>query len=480
MVTLLIFSALLLGVLVYLATANKSPAGFREIVASGKERRRFFENTLPAEGLQTWSEWRIRGIVRRYVTSQGQTREFWQLIHLGERAIPALVRVLRNERNYRRPAPRPGGLFNRSPVERAIEILSRFHLPDLTPYYRKMASSPDYHLRYSAAVQLGHYPTPETLPLLAELFADSEEHVTHGVLIGFHHAIREQTMPPRVKAAVRDLLVSALRRDLGFMLSDSCPAALLLAMGDPEALPPLLSSEVLSAQNPQAALILECLAKNKVSIPRERLDALLLSLQNKPDEQLDEALIKAFASSGHPDAETRILASLAAKPDAAATDDERKRLDRRQEAAAEALCILRGIPDPVGLACSKCDGENRSLPLPLTHIVLVSEVDAEICNGGFDQYFFNCSGDQADKAVHALRAVGATGKAEILRQAMSLFGPRGPSKIREQRHLERERFSAPQAQEMAALDNAWYEDGENVRLLLHLYASSHRRAFDVG
>ena len=38
---------------------------------------------------------------------------------------------------------------------------------------------------------------------------------------------------------------------------------------------------------------------------------------------------------------------------------------------------------------------------------LVDELEAEINNGGFDQYFFNSAGDKAAEAINALEAIGA-------------------------------------------------------------------------
>lgn len=184
-----------------------------------------------------------------------------------------------------------------------------------------------------------------------------------------------------------------------------------------------------------------------------------------------------MASIGHPEAESLILKTLALESGPSTSDDEKKRLEWKKEAAAEALCMLRGIPQPVDLAYEKCENRNRIPPISLMNIVLVSDIDAEVNNGGFDQYFFNNSGDQADKAIHALQAIGATGKAQILRKSLALFGPQGPSKNREERHHQREKMLPSDADKLRELDRFWYDDKENIRLLLYLYASVNRAAF---
>jgi hypothetical protein len=52
---------------------------------------------------------------------------------------------------------------------------------------------------------------------------------------------------------------------------------------------------------------------------------------------------------------------------------------------------------------------------------LVEELEAEINNGGFDQYFFNTSGGNASAAIEALRAIGANTTASILERAVQMF-----------------------------------------------------------
>jgi len=48
-------------------------------------------------------------------------------------------------------------------------------------------------------------------------------------------------------------------------------------------------------------------------------------------------------------------------------------------------------------------------------------LEREINNGGFNQFFFNSSGDFAHETVNSLTVVGANKTAEILKQAISQF-----------------------------------------------------------
>jgi hypothetical protein len=48
-------------------------------------------------------------------------------------------------------------------------------------------------------------------------------------------------------------------------------------------------------------------------------------------------------------------------------------------------------------------------------------LEREINNGGFNQYFFNSSGDFAHKTVQSLQTIGATKTADILQKAIDQF-----------------------------------------------------------
>jgi Domain of unknown function (DUF4375) len=51
---------------------------------------------------------------------------------------------------------------------------------------------------------------------------------------------------------------------------------------------------------------------------------------------------------------------------------------------------------------------------------------SEICNGGFDQFFFNSTGVLAPEAVRGFRAIGQNQIADLLENAMSKFGKEYP------------------------------------------------------
>lgn len=71
------------------------------------------------------------------------------------------------------------------------------------------------------------------------------------------------------------------------------------------------------------------------------------------------------------------------------------------------------------------DGPDRFLadikntPEWRAHLLAAHWCDSEVCNGGFDQFFFNPTGVLAPEALQGYRAVGRDDLADLLQQAMA-------------------------------------------------------------
>lgn len=73
---------------------------------------------------------------------------------------------------------------------------------------------------------------------------------------------------------------------------------------------------------------------------------------------------------------------------------------------------------------------------PRTVVDLVLDVEAEVNNGGFHQFFNNSSGDNTADTIVALETIGATAMADILKRAAARFPNGFPPKIRSERLAE--------------------------------------------
>jgi len=64
---------------------------------------------------------------------------------------------------------------------------------------------------------------------------------------------------------------------------------------------------------------------------------------------------------------------------------------------------------------------------------LIDELESEINNGGFDQFFFNSAGDHTEDMIRALVKIGAVHTADIVSRAASIFPSGMPPKDRDTR-----------------------------------------------
>ncbi len=83
--------------------------------------------------------------------------------------------------------------------------------------------------------------------------------------------------------------------------------------------------------------------------------------------------------------------------------------------------ILDCVDGIVGRDYSNQFDTVMSLPDGFIAIWITSRVDGEIMNGGYNQYFFNSSGQFTDAAPHAFRMIGSKDRADIHEEANILL-----------------------------------------------------------
>jgi hypothetical protein len=463
---------------------SRQPSGFKEIFGTQKGKEDYFAMTRPRDDLEKLSKRQIDKLVKEYVDSAGQSAAFWQVIHLGERAIPSLLKILADPTNQARPVGKDVTCFHKSKVERALEILSRHDLPEVVPHLIELASHEDSNLRYSTAFSLASYPSSSTLELISKLMVDPEEHVRSGIYIGLSHAIRENRLTPELRHSITGLLSEVVVKESEATFFVMHPASLLLDLDVNAAAKLLATPEVLNDSRPGSAKIIELLSQKGVPIPDPILRSLLAATGSADIDyrlaDLRGELLKAMADMKHPEAESLILRTLASGPSIDGEPAKAKALINLKELAAEALCIVMGIRDPIDRVYDYLDEASKTgnnLEGPLLYALVVTELDMEISNGGFDQYFFNGSGDRAAIAVTALQEIGAMEHAEIARAAVSLFGAEGPSSDREKRFRQREAMDRKQMERLETLDNEWFAAEPIIRQRIHTYCAANADAF---
>jgi hypothetical protein len=107
---------------------------------------------------------------------------------------------------------------------------------------------------------------------------------------------------------------------------------------------------------------------------------------------------------------------------------------------------------------------------------VIWELEAEVNNGGFDQYFFNSSGRLACYAVDALLAIQAPSMAAIVRNAIEAVDdlPWRDDSARQSRVVN---LTPARKEKLEALDRQFWRYPDSLTELLYLYVIKHRDEF---
>jgi hypothetical protein len=101
---------------------------------------------------------------------------------------------------------------------------------------------------------------------------------------------------------------------------------------------------------------------------------------------------------------------------------------------------------------------------------LVEALEAEVNNGGFDQFFFNSAGDRTKETIDALSVIGAVHTAAIVRAAAGRFPGGLPPQDRDERQTLLLEKVSPDSDAFGDEDAAFLEDRDNLAILVSRYA----------
>ena len=107
----------------------------------------------------------------------------------------------------------------------------------------------------------------------------------------------------------------------------------------------------------------------------------------------------------------------------------------------------------------------------------VWNLEAEVNNGGFEQFYLNSAGDNAIDTPAALREIGAPAAAAIAEAANSVFSPPGPPSDRDARTAALQRLGTPATDALNALDARFHEYPDNLAALLTSFVERNREQF---
>ena len=117
------------------------------------------------------------------------------------------------------------------------------------------------------------------------------------------------------------------------------------------------------------------------------------------------------------------------------------------------------------------------LSQPEDYVLTVLGLERQINNGGFDQYFFNASGDHVYTALDALKAIKADATADLLQKAIEAFpSDTVPSDEKERRDLMKD-IPESISNIWDDLDNRFYEYQDDIATLLLDYIKENIESF---
>lgn len=105
----------------------------------------------------------------------------------------------------------------------------------------------------------------------------------------------------------------------------------------------------------------------------------------------------------------------------------------------------------------------------------VGLLDGEIYNGGFDQYFFNSSGNHYKHALLGLEAMGATHALLLLQRAKQVLFDfeEVPEGTEQRRRMLQQRATESRTQRLEELDTLYWKDPDGLSSRSEAYARKH-------
>ncbi|MEQ1646511.1 MAG: DMP19 family protein, partial [Pyrinomonadaceae bacterium] len=105
------------------------------------------------------------------------------------------------------------------------------------------------------------------------------------------------------------------------------------------------------------------------------------------------------------------------------------------------------------------------------------ELEREINNGGFDQYFLNSSGSFAHETVESLKSIGANRTAEILNEAIKQFPGGIVPRLTEERNEMVLELWPDGNSSWEELDTAFFAYEDDLNTLNLAFVKANRESF---
>lgn len=463
------------AVIVFAWTRSKRPEieSFWDVVRNPdamQDLDQFHKDVEDAATSLSASSTEVAELVDSFVFEAKSSRDAWTelriLAKLGNEAYPRALEILRDpslKERLTKLADHENSLPE-GPINRLCKIFDQDAPPPeeaavlLAPFLQ----SDSDEIRKSVALIIGSIASADSLPDLRRALTDRDDYVRSYALMGIQRAIPGGRVEESSKDEFFALVAGMWPGDTSFNVCDSIPMVLLKLDRD-RAIEYLLSDELFSVRFRPLWRILEALKQESVEVPRTRVLTIIADASKEPleypmDNVLEEALPLLGAHRKEED-----LAMLERF-----VDHENEDVSR---GATEALYRFHRyydlIRDPWDVV--ETDGWG-ALTVAEKHICAIEQLDAEVNNGGFAQYYFNSSGDHWQNAQNGLAAIGAKGRHQLMSATVETFGDSKPSVDRDTRTSQLSNIVRKKEDPFNEQDSAWYKiEDENLDRLIFKY-----------
>lgn len=109
--------------------------------------------------------------------------------------------------------------------------------------------------------------------------------------------------------------------------------------------------------------------------------------------------------------------------------------------------------------------------------ICLTNIYADVQNGGFETYYLNSAGDYAIETPRLLDRIGAPELADIVRRCNSVLGPSGPPREREKRISIVDSLDESQCSELDKLTEKFYDLDYDAQERFEQFALQHLDEF---
>ncbi|HEY1123299.1 MAG TPA: DUF4375 domain-containing protein [Haloferula sp.] len=422
------------------------------------------------EAAKKWDDAAVDRAVTVYLFETTSSRDAWiesrQLEGLGSRTHRQVLELLADTTRYKQwVTPTGEDILPEAPFNRACDLLGDTPPAEAISLLAPFLDDKDDSIRQEAASTMGKTGSPAMVPHLKKALRDPEQYVRGYALSGLKSAKSSGRLASETAEALFDDVLRLVEKEENG--DDS--TELLFALDPKRAKEVFLSPAIFRPDSRILHDALTTMANAGISVPRERLLELIEILRSceikYPKEYILCQALLLLGRHRHPE-DLKLLEMLQGHPDESVAIG-----------ASTGILTwhgLQGFEDRLHEREEKSGYASLTRPQQLYKAVFI--LDAEINNGGLDQYFVNSSGDHWRDALEGLKTMGDLKRAEVLEEAVVKFGNGGPSTERRTRQRQLAAIARKDENAFEALDARYYSK-EPIEVIANRYVLANPEAF---